>query len=107
MPFVNRASGLTSRHTALGVLTIKLCLLSKPGTPVLRNKVSWKHCKDSTNFRNNAAAPGEIVCSAPPKGVAPGNPAPVHALVRPGRKNCAQLHERLLAPRQVAAGKGG
>nr|DAU46114.1 MAG TPA: hypothetical protein [Caudoviricetes sp.] len=33
MPFVVRVLIFTSHHTMLDVLTIKLCLLSKPVTP--------------------------------------------------------------------------
>lgn len=59
MPFVVRASGLTSRRTALDVLTIKLCLLSKPGTPrISRDKASWKQCKNNTFFPNTAPRAG-------------------------------------------------
>lgn len=37
----------------LDVLTIKLCLLSKPGTPrISRGKASWKQCKNNTFFSN-------------------------------------------------------
>ena len=59
MPFAVRASGLTSRRTALDVLTIKLCLLSKPGTPrISRDKASWKQCKNNTFFPNTAPRAG-------------------------------------------------
>ena len=45
--------------TALGVLTIKLCLLSKPGTPrISRDKASWKQCKNNTFFPNTAPRAG-------------------------------------------------